>query len=323
MRYPAPGARFGESVPEEKHRSKFIYVLVGLLILFILAVGVSLYNQRNPEIHPEAYAPTDSAETDSLSSDRVNLARLKHFVNKPDQQQVKPIDTTALDNEINAIIGQNSDIFISVAILDLNTGTTHNYGEQGAMTAASVSKVLTATDYLHEVELGHKTLEQVLYDGHTAQYDIEQMIVISDNDAWHALNDTLTYSQMQDYATSIGLTSYYYPENMISAADITKLDGDLYQRLLINESNTQLLLSYMERANFRDLIIPAVPEYDTVYHKSGWLYSYLNDATIITNGTHAIALTIFTDSITNYDKARIAAIMQSITTPTLATFQLN
>ncbi len=306
--------------PEEKSRSKTGFILTALGLLLILFIAIVLRSQNSSAaISETAYAPTDSSENDSLGSDRVNLARLKSFIHTNSNA---PVDTTSLDNQISAIISSNPDIIISVAIKDLNTGSIHNYGNQDAMTGASVTKVLTATDYLKQVELGHKSLNTVLADGNTAQYDIEQMIVVSDNNAWHALNDSLTYSQMQSYAQSIGLSSYYYVDNTISTADVTKLLGDLYQRQLINESNTQLLLSYMERANFRDLIIPAVPEHDTVYHKAGWLYSYLNDATIITNADHAIALTIFTDSITNYDKARISSIMQSITTPTLTTFGL-
>jgi beta-lactamase class A len=306
---------------EKKSRSIVGLIFIGLGLLLFIIIIVGLYNQRNTAaISDQAYAPTDSTEQDSLSPERVNFARLKAFVHA---NQNAPIDTTGLDKQINDIIATNSDIVISVAIKDLNTGATHNYGNQDAMTAASVTKVLTAVDYLKEVELGHKSLDTVLNDGNTAKYDIEQMIVVSDNNAWHALNDSLTYTQMQAYAQSVGLSTYYYVDNTINTADITKLLSDLYQRHLINETNTQLLLSYMERANFRDLIIPAVPEHDSVYHKAGWLYSYLNDATIITNTDRAIVLTIFSDSITNYDKTRIAAIMQSITTPTLVTFKLN
>jgi len=298
-------------------------VFIGFMILTVAGTTVAFLNRDTSSaamISELAYTPTDESAEDGLSADRVNGTRLKQFVKTLLSQ---PVDTTELDSQIATILNNNSDIYISVAIKDLRSGSVHNYGKQEAMTAASVTKVLTAVDFMKEVELGHKSLEMILANGYSAQENIEQMIVYSDNNAWHTLNNSLTYSQMQSYAESIGLLSYNYVDNSISAADITRLLADTYQRKLINESNTQLLLSYMERANFRDLIVPAVPEFDTVYHKAGWLESHLNDATIITNGNHAIVLTIFTDSITSYDKARISAVMQQITTPTLATFRLD
>ena len=79
----------------------------------------------------------------------------------------------------------------------------------------------------------------------------------------------------------------------------------------------------MERANYRDLIIPTVPETDTVYHKAGEYNGYLHDAAIITNSNNAIVLTIFTKSTQTYSKSRIATLMQQITTPVLETFSLN
>lgn len=264
--------------------------------------------------------PTDSSAGDEQDESKVDFSRLKEFVKKI---QDRPTDTATLDSEINQIINANKDITFSISIQYLNTGQIHNYGATGAMTAASVTKVLTAVDYYKQVELGRKKLDTLMSNGQTAQRNIEQMIVVSDNDAWHTLNEDLTYQQLQQYAKSIGLTSYYYADNVISAGDTTKLLADTYERKLINETNTQRLLAYMQRANYRDLVIPAVPETDIVYHKAGEYNGYLHDATIITNPTNAIALTIFTRSLKGYDKSHVASLMQQITTPTLETFGLN
>ncbi|MGB4759075.1 MAG: serine hydrolase [Candidatus Saccharimonadales bacterium] len=228
----------------KKHTKIGLTVLGVIAIAVIAGLGYWYQAYATPEVSSEAYAPADESAQDSLSADRVNTGRLRSFVKTKLGQ---PVDTTNLDSQINAIISQNSDIHISVAIKDLNTGSVHNYGKQEAMTAASVTKVLTAVDFLKQVELGYKSLDMIMADGNTAQYNIEQMIVYSDNDAWHTLNDSLTYPQLQSYAESIGLTSYYYYGNTIGTADVTKLFGDMYQRKLINESHTQLLLSYMER----------------------------------------------------------------------------
>ena len=316
-----------------KHRNSSKIIVWVLLVVCLLAL-VYLFQQSYMKKDDASAVPTtssgqrytfelaadESKNRDELSADSVNLDRLRQrFLNTTTAN----INTSQLDAEINAIISQNPDITFGISIKDLGTGAVYDYGSSEAMTAASVTKVLTAVDYLKQVELGNRSLSTKMANGYTAQQNIEQMIVVSDNDAWHILNENLGYSQMQQYAHSIGLTSYDYTDNTISSSHTTKLLGDIYGRTLINESNTQLLLSYMERANYRDLIIPAVPTYDTVYHKAGEYLVNLNDATIITNETDTIVLTIFTESKSTYNKPRISSLMQQITTPTLATFKLN
>lgn len=319
------------SSPRRRNVTK---ILIGLLVVVIALVLVYFLQkpdeQKNSAAAETASAPSqkykfelaadESSKRDELSAESVNLERLRQRFQKA---QPVAVDTTQLDVEINAVMSQNSDIIFGISIKDLSTGTVYDYGNKEGMTAASVTKVLTATDYLKQVELGSRSLSTVMSNGQTAQQNIEQMIVVSDNDAWHILNENLTYTQMQSYAHSIGLTSYDYTDNTISASHTTLLLGDLYGRKLINESNTQLLLSYMERANYRDLIIPAVPPHDTVYHKAGEYLANLNDAAIITNATDTIVLSIFTKSTAGYSKSRVSGLMQKITTPTLTTFKLN
>ncbi|HVO86213.1 MAG TPA: serine hydrolase [Candidatus Binatia bacterium] len=315
-----------EPEPWYKRHHLVLFGLIILGVVVVLAIGNSGDASRlltPDETTSVSDAPKNNpadAPKDSLGADSVDSGKLRELVQKNSQA---PIDTTSLDSQINSIMSSNGDITFGISIKDLNTGTIYNYGNQAPMTAASVAKVLTAVDYLKQVELGNKSLSTVMVDGNTAQYDMEQMIVVSDNDAWHVLNEDLGYPQMQDYAVSIGINSYDYVNNTLSAGDTTNLLGDLYGRKLINESNTQLLLSYMERANYRDLIIPAVPTTDTVYHKAGEYLSSLNDAAIITNSTNAIVISIYTESLASYDKGRVSSLMQQITTPTLQTFHLN
>ncbi len=319
-------------------RSKvWIIVIIGLLGALLVGLLVNRVQAAHDEIAAEdaakkeklahikyAYeqANEESAQKDALTAGAVNHDRLRQFVTSS-HGQARAVDTTELTNQINTILSQNTDIVFGVSIRYVNSGDVYDYGNTGAMTAASVTKVLTAVDYLKQVELGKRSLDTIMANGQTAQANIEDMIVVSDNDAWHVLNENLTYTQLQQYAHSIGLASYDYTDNTISSHDTAQLFGDLYERKLINESNTQLLLSYMERANYRDLIIPAVPTYDTTYHKAGEYLENLNDAAVITNGTDTVVLSIYTKSKGTYSKSRVAGLMQQITTPTLATFHLN
>jgi beta-lactamase class A len=310
---------------------KLLWAIIGIaVLLFALWVRSSTATEDTTEQTNEtsarprmrwlAEAKDESAQQDSLDAESVNTGRLRERFLAPSQSAV---DTSSLSNQINSIIAQNPDVTFGVSIKDLSTGSYYDYGNVSAMTAASVTKVLTAIDFLKQVELGNRSLNQVMPNGKTAQENMEQMIVVSDNVAWELLNENLTYSQMQEYATSIGLDSYYYMNNVISSNDTAQMFGDLYERKLIGETNTQLLLSYMERANYRDLIIPAVPPGDTTYHKAGEYLINLNDAAIITNGSRTIVLSIYTESTGSYSKSRIAGLMQQITQPTLVTFQLN
>lgn len=313
---------------QDKWYVRYRAVLIILLLLVVLLLLPGTHSSRAAARQPEPEVPavpTDSLQADQKDLSSVDYDKLKQYITAATAPPAPvPVDTTNMDNQINTIIADNADITFGVSIKDVNTGAFYNYGYLDAMTCASVSKVLTAVDYYKQVELGLRSLDTVMVNGNTAQYNIEQMIVVSDNDAWHTLNDDLTYPQIQEYARSIGINSYLWNGNVMSSSDTALLFADLYERKLISEPNTQQLLAYMEIANFRDLIIPAVPPHDTVYHKAGWYSAYLNDAAIITNATNTIVVSIYTDSNTTYyDKARVAPLMQQITTAALQTFKLN
>ena len=122
------------------------------------------------------------------------------------------------------------------------------------------------------------------------------MIEVSDDQAWADLNDYLG-DQQQDYATSIGLTSFTGGEyNTMTAADMAKLLAELYQGKLINTADRNLLYNYMANTTSTNLIQAALPSDATVYHKYGQLWGYLNDAAIVSYHGHDFALVIFTNN---------------------------
>jgi beta-lactamase class A len=230
-----------------------------------------------------------------------------------------------MTNAVNTVIQANSNITFEVAVNDLNDGSTLNFGQSTTvpMTAASVSKILTATDYLQEVEAGDKTMSETLDDGNTASSDLESLIVVSNDNAWAALDDSLTNDQLQTYAQNLGISSFNVVSNTLSARDTANLMTSLYQGKLINASDTKLLLSYLYQANYRTYILPAIPSTDTVYHKIGLYNDNVNDATIITNGKQTISLVIFTNGNGAYNWPNRALLMQAITKPILTYYGLN
>lgn len=241
-----------------------------------------------------------------------------------DQKKSGPTESlSTMDNTINSVIQSNSGVSFEVAVTDLNTGNQLNFGQTVPMAAASVEKLVTASYFLSQVEKGQESMSETLEDGNTASYDLQQMIVVSNDSAWESLNDQLGYNYLQEYANNLGLTSFDSTQNTLSASDTATLLDLLYHGKLLNSSNTKLLLSYMKQANYRDLIIPAVPSYDTIYHKVGEYNDNVNDASIITNGSQSIALVIFTNGNGLYNWTNRAVMMQQITKAVLAHYQLN
>jgi beta-lactamase class A len=217
----------------------------------------------------------------------------------------------AMSNSINGVINANSNIDFDVSLIDLNTGKQESYGQDQPMTAASVGKLITAGDFLNEVEKGSQSLTETV-GGYSAEYELQQMIVVSDDTAWANLNNLLTYPQLQTYASTIGINDYNSVNNTFTAQDTAHLLELLYNNKLLNASDTQLLMGYLKQANYRQYVVPAIPAEDTIYHKIGLYTDNVNDATIITHGNQAFVLVIFTNGNGAYNWPARAQMMQQI-----------
>lgn len=235
--------------------------------------------------------------------------------------QPAPINQTALATGINQTINSSS-LEIATSIIDLTDSKSYGYGlSTTPYLAASTTKVLTACLYLLDVQQGTTTLSQTI-NGHTAQYELQQMIVVSDDNAWAAFNDSLTHPALLAYAQSLGLTSYDPDQNTITTHDLASLLAQLYQHKLLNTQNTQLLLSYMQAADYQNFIGSSIPAGVQFYHKAGFLVDREMDAAVIDNGKHPYVLVIYTKdpSGVSYNQAAGTQAFNAITAQTLATF---
>lgn len=241
--------------------------------------------------------------------------------NTASTKQITPaytIDSQSLA-AVQSLIAQNSDLDISVAMTDLQTGKTYNYGDSSSFTAASVGKLVTTAAFMHMVEKGNASLDDSV-GGTTAQKELELMIVNSDNTAWHNMEQVVTLAGQQEYADNLGLLSYNANTNTISSANIATLLAKLCGGKLLDNEHTSLLLSYMERANYRGYIVAAVPSDVTVYHKVGLLDDRLHDAAILKKGDRSFVLVIFSKSQGAYDFSRGATIFGGITSNAMQAF---
>lgn len=208
----------------------------------------------------------------------------------------EPIASTTwneLNQRISAIINEHAGLDISAAIIDINSNTKANYGIQDNFHGASTTKVLTAAAYLHDVEQAKRTLTENLGGG-SAETHIRRMINRSDNTSWEILNRAVGYARLDAYAHANGISSFKYYGNLMTASDQALLLSKLFQRQLLNEPHTKLLLSFMQTTNNEDMIPVVLPEGATLYHKYGQLDDRLHDSAIINYKNQPIVLVIYT-----------------------------
>ena len=122
------------------------------------------------------------------------------------------------------------------------------------------------------------------------------MINQSDNNDWETLMQFIGFQYQASYAKSININSYDVMNNRINPNDMSLLLQKLYTGKLLNQQDTNLLLSYMQHTNNDSLIPPAVPSGIKVYHKYGSFNGNLHDTAIIDNGKNPFILTIYSST---------------------------
>lgn len=235
-------------------------------------------------------------------------------------QEMYKIDRAGLDNAVQEIIDANPRLDIGVAIADLQTRQTYQYGETASFDGASIGKLITATALLHKVEVGNLSLNDRIGDK-TVRDLLTAMIVDSDNDAWVKLNTNLGKPELNRFAHMLGLTSYTAEKNTLTAADIALLLAKFAGQKLLDPEHNDLLLSLMHDADMRGFIVKAAPGGVNVYHKGGYLDDRLHDAAIIQKDDRAYVLVIFSKSLNGkYDYSKGSEVFGKITKATLKTF---
>ena len=193
---------------------------------------------------------------------------------------------------LTKVLKMYAPIQSSVAVIN-KSGQSFIVGSTKPFNAASTTKIILAACLLHEVELGNKSLSAQAGD-YPVSFQLQEMVNQSNNDSWHALTNYIGLQNLSDYAQSIGI-HYDVANNSITTTDEALFLQKLYTGELLNSQDTKLLLSYMQHTN-DETLIPAVVSSDvTVYHKYGWLDSYLHDAAILVYHNKPFILVIYTN----------------------------
>lgn len=253
------------------------------------------------------------------SSDKAPLSLTETLAAQDEVEKIPEIDTTQMAAEIDAVIAANPGLDISVAVYDIKGDKQHTFGTDAGYVAASVSKLITASFLLHEVEAGRLTLDTPIL-GVKAGEHLKRLIVNSDNASWKALNDHLGRPAMLAFATEHGLENYSTADNIISTKDVSLLLMKIYNKEVLNEQHTQLLLSCMQKANNNNYISTGLPAGSNLYHKAGWLDDRIHDAAIIDNGDRPYVLVIFSKSHTGAYPKSAVGIFTAITRSTANTY---
>jgi beta-lactamase class A len=291
-----------------------------LLILLLVVVGVVA--GWFVVIRPTAHGLTSVSHTIATVLDDIDGGKQRAAQAKAEREAAAQAAaraaaakaTASFAAQVNAVIAANPSTNISISTVTPISGLQH-YGTSSVFLAASTGKLITATDFLHHVEIGKASLTQTI-GGSSAEHLLEILIVNSDDTAWDELNEFLTYPDLEKYAATMGITDYQAYPNKLTSNDIAIVLNHLYNTNLLNSADRSLLLGYMQRANYRQYVVPAVPTDDVIYHKIGLYLDNVHDATIITHGNQWLILVIFTSG----SGSPRAAIMQQIAKDAIADF---
>lgn len=258
------------------------FVLVMVLILFVLWPIFNHLKSKSEVINTSVSSEAKPAESTTATS------------NESDQTQKMPVvaDSSLVKNAIDKVVSAHSELVFGVSFIDLNDNSTVSVGGDRLFLAASTAKVLAAIYFLDQVQKGIYTIDMKLGDN-TARYHLEQMIRQSNNTSWDLFNALLGFSTQRAYAKKNGLV-FVIENNSMTSDGMAVLLAKLYNCELLNNTNTQLLLSLMHNTH-DERYIPGSDVDAVFYHKTGKFEHVVHDAAIIDNGTNKYVLVIYTE----------------------------
>lgn len=217
-----------------------------------------------------------------------------------------------LQADIDNLLKQYPGTRASVVFYDFTLRKTVHSGSANSYVAASVPKLLTASLWLHQVDEGQRSLNE-LVQGTPARQLLQSLIELSDNSAWEALDEELTKPALESYAREIGLQQYNFDRNALSAIDAMTVIKKLYNGSLLKDDSRKLLMGFMEKANYRGYIVAALPDSATVYHKVGFLADRVLDVALVENQRLAYGLVVFTETNGAFDLFTAGQLIRQVT----------
>lgn len=189
---------------------------------------------------------------------------------------------------------KDHDADFGIGFKDLETNISWGIDEDKVFTAASTMKVLAVSALYDEVERGILDLEKRI-GGVALREHARLALEVSDNNSWETINNAVGYKDLQKYAVGLGLLDVDVFENRISARDFRVLLEKLYRGQLLNNENTQEVLSFMDHTETENRIPAGIDETEIIYHKTGTLDGLTHDGAVVISGQGGYILTVYTE----------------------------
>jgi beta-lactamase class A len=229
------------------------------------------------------------------------------------------VDKTLQDQLMQWADGKGATYAISVQELTGQERVARVHGLK-SMPTASTYKLFVAYGILHGVEQGSISLQDKLASGDTIHTCLRKMIVISDNTCGRALGFKAGWAETEKLIAAKGMIKTYldnYDENdqllgkekASTSQDHTILLRQLYAGELLNKENTDILIGYMKKQQWRERIPAGIPDGIEVADKPGFLPHMQNDAAIVYGPKSTYTITVLSDTNDPEDLANISKLV--------------
>ena len=220
----------------------------------------------------------------------------------------KEADFSKMKSVVGEIVSENAGDF-GIAFKDLTTDKSWEINGDKIFTAASTMKVLSVSGLYNAIERDLVSLDKRV-GGVALQEHARLALEVSDNNSWETINTVVGYKNLQNFALGLRLTNINVFDNTIDAVDFRNLLEKLYSGQLLNNENTNEVLSYMDHTETENRIPAGVDGAEIIYHKTGTLDALTHDGGIIRSGKGDYILTVYTENLLGNVDARSAVIAQ-------------
>lgn len=248
---------------------------------------------------------------------RIEIPKLQIFQNQTVTIGNKVDLKKEKEKEITDYFLNNTDKLTgsySFYCVDIKNGYEFGSREKNVMKAASLIKLPVFILLFQEAEAGRINLDDLYtlkstdirggsgslqYKASGTKISYRQMALLmgkeSDNTAFNIFRNIFGDQKIQKLIFDIGMISTSLADNETSAYDVSLLYKKLFQNDLINQKNTDEMLSFLTDTIYEEYIPKNIPDIN-VAHKYGREVNVINDAGIILTENPYI-LTILSEGI--------------------------
>ncbi len=185
-------------------------------------------------------------------------------------------------------IGEKHPDTISIYYENINSGSNISINKDLHLFPASLSKLVQAILITKKVEDGHFSWDSTLKaepedissgsgtlyktignNPVTVEKLLEELLVNSDNTAQNIFRHQLSVEDYITFQEKVGLQDLYNETGFVSAKEYTRLLRVLYTSNFLDPDNSEKILEYMSRSEFKEYLSQGIPHGVKFAHKYG------------------------------------------------------